>query len=81
MLETVEATRRQHSKYFQRYPDTDNRNRIVDAVDDALDHKYTLFKSMHIQVLSRGERMQNLTNLVCFSSWVSPISYRRDRSR
>ena len=67
-LHIVEAAQRHHAKYFERYAGA-SQNRVVHAVEDALDHKAVLFRSIDMQARSRDRRMQTLTNLVsetCF---------------
>ncbi|KAI9713842.1 MAG: hypothetical protein M1820_000572 [Bogoriella megaspora] len=61
-LEIAEAIHRYHCTYFSRYRDVKD-NRLVHAVEDALEHKRVQFKCIHLQVLSREKRIQNLTNL------------------
>ena len=63
ILETVSRICEHHRRYFQRLsPRT--ANVTINATEDALEHKLTLFKSLRLQVISQEKRMQNLINLV-----------------
>ena len=74
LMETCAAACIHHKDYFLRRH-VSTRDYVIDATQDALEHKHTLLKSITLQAASKEKRLHNLTSLV--GSYLLSLEYPR----